>query len=203
MSLILDALRKLEREKGSYEPGVLVVGSVPWGAGSRSGVLLAGGSGGNPRARGARGLVAAPQPDGGPATRVSRRRSSSRPLPSCPARSAVSLTSPRPRRPCREQLRSRPRSGSATHPPSSPRMPQQTRPRHGAVRAGSRGHRAVSTPAPELRLSAISQRDGKPMALINDRLVFEGDSFDGIRVIRIGDAEVELEVKGERCVLRF
>ncbi len=41
------------------------------------------------------------------------------------------------------------------------------------------------------------------MALINDRLVFEGDSFDGVRVIRIGDAEVEVEVKGQRRLLRF
>ncbi|MFI4942881.1 MAG: hypothetical protein ACHP85_06440, partial [Burkholderiales bacterium] len=55
----------------------------------------------------------------------------------------------------------------------------------------------------ELRLSAISRRDGKPVALINDRLVFEGDSFDGVRVIRIGEAEVEVEVKGQRRVLRF
>ena len=59
------------------------------------------------------------------------------------------------------------------------------------------------TVAHDLRLSAISQRDGKPVALINDRLVFEGDSFDGVRVIRIGDTEVEVEVKGQRRVLRF
>ena len=31
MSLILDALRKLERDKDAREPGVVVVGSVPWG----------------------------------------------------------------------------------------------------------------------------------------------------------------------------
>jgi hypothetical protein len=55
----------------------------------------------------------------------------------------------------------------------------------------------------ELRLTAISQRDGRPMALINDRLVFEGDSFDGVRVLRIGDVEVEVEVRGVRRVLRF
>ena len=36
VSLILDALRKLERDKDPREPGVLVVGSVPWGAGRRS-----------------------------------------------------------------------------------------------------------------------------------------------------------------------
>ena len=33
MSLILDALRKLERNKDAGEPGVVVVGSVPWGGG--------------------------------------------------------------------------------------------------------------------------------------------------------------------------
>ena len=41
------------------------------------------------------------------------------------------------------------------------------------------------------------------MALVNDRLVFEGDSFDGVRILRIGEAEVEVEVRGQRRVLRF
>ena len=36
MSYILDALKKLEGEKNVREPGVLVVGSVPWGEGRRS-----------------------------------------------------------------------------------------------------------------------------------------------------------------------
>ena len=36
-----------------------------------------------------------------------------------------------------------------------------------------------------------------------DRLVFEGDSFDGIKVLRIGEAEVEVEIRGQRRVLRF
>jgi hypothetical protein len=59
-------------------------------------------------------------------------------------------------------------------------------------------------PAPDdLRLNAISQRDGRPLALINDRLVFEGDSFDGVKILRIGESEVEVEVRGKRRVLRF
>ena len=58
-------------------------------------------------------------------------------------------------------------------------------------------------PAGTLRLNAISQREGRPVALINERLVFEGDSFDGIRVLRIGEAEVEVEIRGQRRVLRF
>ena len=63
---------------------------------------------------------------------------------------------------------------------------------------------ARTRPAPDdLRLNAISQRDGQPVALVNDRLVREGDSFDGVRVLRIGEAEVEVEVRGQRRVLRF
>jgi hypothetical protein len=55
----------------------------------------------------------------------------------------------------------------------------------------------------DLHLNAISQRDGRPLALINDRLVFEGDSFDGVKILRIGEEEVEVEVRGKRRVLRF
>jgi hypothetical protein len=55
----------------------------------------------------------------------------------------------------------------------------------------------------DLRLNAISQRDGRPLALINDRLVFEGDSFDGVKILHIGEEEVEVEVRGRRRVLRF
>jgi hypothetical protein len=57
--------------------------------------------------------------------------------------------------------------------------------------------------APELRLNAISTQDGRPVAILNDRLVREGDAFDGIRVLRIGEAEVEVEVNGRRVVVRF
>jgi hypothetical protein len=63
--------------------------------------------------------------------------------------------------------------------------------------------RSEAGPAGGLRLNAISQRDGKPVALINDRLVFEGDSFDGVLVLHIGETEVEVEVRGRKRVLRF
>ena len=62
--------------------------------------------------------------------------------------------------------------------------------------------RPTPSKAGELRLNAISERDGQPVAIVNDRLVREGDSFDGVRVLRIGEAEVEVEVGGaatDRC----
>jgi hypothetical protein len=46
-------------------------------------------------------------------------------------------------------------------------------------------------------------QDGHPVAVLNDRIVREGDSFEGVRVLRIGETEVEIEVKGERRVIRF
>ncbi len=61
----------------------------------------------------------------------------------------------------------------------------------------------IRKPPDDLRLNAITQRDGRPVALVNDRLVFEGDSFDGVKILRIGEAEVEVEVHGQRRVLRF
>jgi len=41
------------------------------------------------------------------------------------------------------------------------------------------------------------------VAVLNDQLVREGDTFDGVRVLRIGADEVEIEVAGHRRVVKF
>ena len=48
-------------------------------------------------------------------------------------------------------------------------------------------------------------RDDGPVAIVSGRIVREGDVFDGIAVVRIGDAEVELLIQAEdrTLVLRF
>ena len=195
MSLILDALKKLEREKDAREPGVLVVGSVPWGErrGSR-----------RPFAFASLTLVALvsaawlwwhrpPHPTA--AAPASAPTSTPTPSPVVAA-SPSALPTPVMRE----------ASSSATAPPA----------RRLAVPTldGTEGSYAPTAVAPvatrgtreapdDLRLNAIAQRDGRPVALVNERLVFEGDSFDGVRIIRIGEAEVEVEVRGQRRVLRF
>lgn len=202
MSLILDALRKLERERDSREPGVLVVGSVPWGARTRSrrplllafaGVALlallsfalwrpsrppaqAGAVAPASSAVGA----ALPSPASPPTAAVAAPLAASRPVPTPPAARRESVPVPAGPAPADAPAVSR----------SEQEVAAPTRP-------------AGSSPAGTLRLNAISQRDGRPVALINDRLVFEGDSFDGVNVLRIGEAEVEVEVQGKRRVLRF
>ena len=193
MSLILDALKKLERERDSREPGVLVVGSVPWGESRRSRRPLAFAS-----------LALAALAFAGwwwwrptPHPTVSVPASA----PTAPAPSPVVPSSPVA--PAAAETRARTSSAPAPparrlavptlHEPARPPAPDE-----GAPAA------AVTRPAPDdLRLNAITRRDGRPVALINERLVFEGDSFDGVKILHIGEAEVEVEIRGRRRVLRF
>ncbi len=186
MSLILDALRKLEREKTAAEPGVLVVGGMPW-------------QGVRPRRRGLTlalaGLVviggialaaawwakrpARATPPASTATAGTFPRASARPAAPRQTPSATASELPRPIAPSPRRL-SLPDSPGATLP-------------------------APAAPAPrrEPQLNAISRQDGRPVAVIDGRLVHEGDSIEGVHVLRIGETEVEVEVRGRRLTLRF
>jgi hypothetical protein len=202
VSLILDALRKLEREKSSHDPGVLVVGSVPWGERSRTGRLLL--------AAGALVVLAgavlagwllrsspAPEAFGRPVAPAAT------PQPSPNVSAVASPTpqtapSPLPSDPPAPPIRlGQPPASAGRAPAAAPSASEES------AAAPAKGHDAAPAGSDDLRLSAITQRDGKPVALINDRLVFEGDSFDGVHVLHIGETEVEVEVKGQRRVLRF
>jgi len=194
LSLIYDALKKLDREKQVPERGFLVVSQKPWPTRGRRGWALAGAAGlclaavGLATAWWVHGRMAGAPPTGAAAaaprvpetapsalpTRASQATVASRSEPAVPPPpvSAVPAT-------------------TGTAPPASAPPTLPTAP-------------VVTTPAPPgLVLQAISQRDGQPVALLSDRLVREGDSFDGVRVLRIGDEEVEVEVDGERRVIRF
>jgi hypothetical protein len=56
-----------------------------------------------------------------------------------------------------------------------------------------------------LALQAVTEQDGVPVALINDRLMRVGDAFEGVKVLSItaGAVEVQIEVTGERRTLTF
>jgi hypothetical protein len=204
VSLILDALKKLERDKDAREPGVLVVGSVPWGARTRSRrplVLALAGIGLVallafalwPRDRAAR-PTPGPPPSTPFASPASARTPPTTPTPRSATSSPTSAVPPEARR-----LSVPSSSGAAAEaPPAGLDRAQDDTPTSPPPPAAAGGSGTA-----ELRLNAISQRDGRPLALINDRLVFEGDSFDGVKIVRIGESEVEVEVRGKRRVLRF
>jgi hypothetical protein len=191
VSLILDALKKLEGEKNVREPGVLVVGSVPWGERRRSRL---------PIALAAATLLAlafagwwwlrpSPHP-----TAAAPASPTSTPSPVV----AVTPTAPLP------SVTLAPSSAAPAPPARRLTVPTLDETPGPLVQPGGAPAAAGTRPAPDdLRLNAITRRDGRPVALVNDRLVFEGDSFDGVRILRIGEAEVEVEVRGQRRVLRF
>src|SRR5687768_12455336 len=90
-------------------------------------------------------------------------------------------------------------SGRDWAPPSQPMTP---RTQAAGTPAPTRAP-VNNPPAPALVLHAISEQDGVPIAVINERVVREGQSFDGVRILRIGPAEVEVEIAGARRILRF
>ena len=193
MSLILDALKKLEHEKDAREPGVLVVGSVPWGERRRSRL---------PLALAATALVALAFA-GWWWLRPTPHPTAAGPAPVSPAPTSSPLVAGTPTAPPPPPTLA-PSSTASAPPARRPAVPMidetpgpPARPEGAAAAAGTR------TTPDDLRLNAITRRDGRPVALVNDRLVFEGDSFDGVRILRIGEAEVEVEVRGQRRILRF
>ena len=203
MSLILEALRKLERDKDTPERGFLVTTHVPWAQTHRNSRLV--GLAVLALALAVAALAAAlwrgrGTPAGG---RAVASPSPSSPSQSSPTASATPSGSP--------AIVARP---SFVAPPLPLPSPPTTSGNHRSdrtLRPGVSAPPAASTPppapraaaGPELRLNAISRQDDRPVAILNDRLVREGDVFDGIRVIRIGETEVEVEVRGQRRVLRF
>ena len=170
MSLILEALKKLEREKQAPERGVIVVGAASWpGARSdrRVGLFLLGLAIGGAALGGwalwrQRPGAAEPAP---PVT-----------LAAVPPPKPASSPDPRPAAVDRLVVAPKP---AAVAPSAKPAAP------------------------PAFVLQAISERDGHPVAVVNERLLREGDSIDGARIVRIARDEVELELGGRRLTLRF
>lgn len=202
MSLILEALKKLERDKKVPQRGFHVVAATPWPSSARSGTatvvlgLLAA------MAMGAgavywllRPTPAAVAPSTTPAPlevitattapRQAAETLASRPTPPVVASAAASLPSPNPTP-----------SAVTTRLPTPPPI---------ARPAPTTSTAAPATPlfSAPFTLEAISSRDGVPIAIINGRLLREGEVTDGITVVKIGTDSVELEVRGVRQVVRF
>lgn len=186
MSLVLDALKKLERDKETAPPGVLVVGAVPWqGVRRHRSLRLALALGGL--------LALAALALGAWWLRRWQPSEVKVAPPALPAASAVTNAAGPPL--------------TTATPASAPPTRRLTLPRAGtpdaAPSAASEPREAPPPPRNSPQLNAISQQDGTPVAVIDGRLVREGDSVGDVRVLRIGETEVEVEVDGRRRTLRF
>jgi hypothetical protein len=187
VSLILEALKKVERERATPEQrGFLVLGPTAW-APSRSNLAWV------------LGMIAAAAAAGGAVYMLTRPPTSAvhaEPRPE----DRVAPQGPTSSRPAdRAYIPPTATDLGWTRPSDSP-LPQPT----GDAAAAGTGVVPERAPAvPVLTLHAISEQNGAPVAVVNERVVREGDSFDGVRILRIGAAEVEVEVAGARRTLRF
>lgn len=217
MSLILEALKKLDREKQAPDRGLVVVGPSAWPS-ARDG---------RPGLRTAATIALVLAGIGAAAWHYGGRPSSVVPREMAPREIAPHETAARPADP--GPYTGAPAAAPVPGPPSAGRFANApvaaSRPAAGTAPASKalRGPvpedvaaspRGTPEPAPGARdgrsaaagayqLQAISAQDGQPVAILNDRLVREGDKFDGVTVVRIGSDEVEIEVAGRRRVVKF
>lgn len=228
MSLILDALRKLERDKRPRDPSVIVVGHVPWGGRDPdrriprivlvAALVLAVAVAALWRWRPHSPSATRESPDMAAAGASAAPHVSRLPEPEAESHASGAAVAPPPAgsdptasvQPPAPRGIDLPASGNAGAVSVESARPEDgADPDGGAARGATAAHPRPAAAPPEarrersLRLTAISERDGHPVALLNDRLVREGDSFDGVRVLRIGPTEVEVEVDGGKRVIRF
>ena len=195
MSLILDALRKLERDRERPDPGVVVLGAVPWpglGRSRRRAALVAS------AALGLAVLAAAGL--------WLSRATTAKPGAVHPVTPTTTVAAPATATPSAQRT---PSLATLGPPPAGRRLAlpgsaaaTTDRPAHPAA-AADEVQPAAAPPRDRLQLTVISERDGQPVAVISDHLVREGDSFDGVKVLRIGTTEVEVDDRGQRRVLHF
>jgi hypothetical protein len=166
MSLILEALRKLEREKPDQARHTTVLlAPIAWPEAARGRWL---------RVTLGAGLIAAILAGGWLVL-----KGGARPATSAPSVAALIPTSTPPL--------------SATRTVPAPVMagrPAQASPT--AKRAARHVAPAPAASSPTFRLTAIGDQDGVAVAVLNDRLVRVGDSLLGARVVGISEDQVEL-----------
>jgi hypothetical protein len=198
VSLIFEALKKLDREKQTPERGVVVLGATTWATRreSRGRVLLL-------LANVA--LVAV-----GAAVAVwwltpgLRSQPTAAPSTSAAAASTLAPSTPTPvPMPSASALAAAPYTTLQAPAPMSVRAVPP--PAEHAARTRPAPTASVTPMVEPFALQAVTEQDGVPVALINQRVLRVGEGFDGMRVLRISPTEVEIEIEasGKRKTLVF
>jgi hypothetical protein len=202
VSLIFEALKKLDRERETTGRGFLVVAQSPWPARSRALRLallaLGGGALAGAGAWGAWSWLQARQPaTPAPVAGTAAAQPSANPLPPPIWETAPGAAVPRPTAAPRAAAPPVATATASPPPPAAP-TPEPSAELPLLVIAP----RATPQPA-ALRLEAISAQDGEPVAIINGQLVRKGERVEGALVLWIGADAVEVEIDGRRRVLGF
>jgi hypothetical protein len=183
MSLILEALRKLDRERAEPRGFLVVAGESEhrgrrglWGLAALVAVVLLG------VGVYLYGLRARPSPSGTAAAPAEAPRAAA------PSPSSAPLPVPPPVQKAAQAPRVAPLDRPVPLvPPALPKSPEPS---------------PSASPATFV-LEAISTQNGEPVAVVNGRLVREGDTVDGARIVKIRSDSVELVYRGSVQVLPF
>lgn len=226
MSLILEALRKLEREKRTPERGLVVTGATIWARreerhGLRLAVIVALGllvGVGAWLWRGRASTAPAIAGDVGPRSSPAASDPSPSGAPRAPEELLL-LTRVPPAPPSAAPARDATRTPADKTPVTRPEPAASAAPRGVAIAdadeapapttteepagAADGAHEASPGATDSVVLQAVTERDGQPLAIVNGRLVREGDAFDGIRIVHIRASEIEVEVAGRRRIVGF
>jgi MSHA biogenesis protein MshK len=222
VSLVLEALKKLDREKGRDERGFVVMAAAPWPARAAARWPMWAALGVAAASMAAVLVLRADRPAPAPPaslvpaeTAVPAGTHAIAAPPPLPAVASVRTTAPetadRPAAASRRSLAvtappaaaaAAAAPGSVLQPFPAPAVAADT-----AVAAATTVAPAAASTAPPaepvLRLQAISARDGQPIAIVNGRLLRVGDEVDGARILAIRGTEVDVDVHGRRTTLRF
>jgi len=184
VSLILEALKKLERDRQTHDRGFLVL-AHPSPAGERAWTRRA-------------PWLAAAALAGGAVAALLLWPGRSRDRPAAPPPTTVAAA---PAEAPPTTLSSAPDPASATPPAREPLIVWR---RVGGTPRPAVQPTSAPPPAEEaLQLQAISERDGAPVAVVSGQMVRVGDRVGSGTVVRIGAAEIEIETDGKRQVLKF
>jgi hypothetical protein len=195
VSLILEALKKLERERDSTGRGFLVVAHTPWPATRARAARLvlmavAAGALAGTAAWGVWTWLATSSRDPVKATTAGAAAAGHRPASPLPP--PIWETTAAAAAPVAPSTTVKP----SALPPAAPATPDE--PRLLVITP-----RTAPAAQPVLRLEAISSQDGQPVAVINGHLVRKGETIEGALVTWIGADAVEIEVDGRRRVIGF
>lgn len=186
MSLVIEALRRVEKtdaRTGSIGAAVASYRPAPKSRGSVVPLLLGLLTGGTVVF-----LLGAQSRNGADVSARSGDDAPALPPQTRPLKGAAGLPPPLIIEPAVRSIEPRPSLAAAAATPAlRPDLPSRA--------AGS---------TPPLVLQAISERDSRPIAIINDQLVREGDKVGPARVLRIGPDSVEVLLEnGKHDTVRF
>jgi len=77
------------------------------------------------------------------------------------------------------------------------------KPGAGEIDAKKLWHQQIRYKSEGMQLLSIMQSNGRNCCMIDDKILYEGDSIEGFKVLQIDDSDVKLESDGVQIILKL